>query len=52
MFLFSQTVCLSPDPPQALAIPGMTLMFVKQPFTGSGGAVLFLRSQGESEMRR
>lgn len=32
MFLFSQTVCLSPDPPQALAIPGMTLVFIKQPF--------------------
>lgn len=27
MFLFSQTVCLSPDPPQVLAIPGMTLVF-------------------------
>ena len=32
MFLFSQTVCLHPDPPQALAIPGMTLVFMKQPF--------------------
>ena len=32
MFLFSQAVCLSPDPPQALAIPGMTLVFMKQPF--------------------
>lgn len=32
MFLFSPTVCLSPDPPQALAIPGMTLVFMKQPF--------------------
>ena len=32
LFLFSQTVCLSPDPPQAFVIPGMTLVFIKQPF--------------------
>lgn len=31
MFLFSQTVCLSADPPQVFGIPGMTLVFVKQP---------------------
>lgn len=32
MFLFSQTVCLSPDPPQVFAIPGMTLKFIKESF--------------------
>lgn len=32
VFLFSLTVCLSPDPPQVFAIPGMTLMFIKEPF--------------------
>lgn len=32
LFLFSPTVCLSPDLPRALVIPGMTLVFIKQPF--------------------
>lgn len=32
MFLFSQTVCLSSDPLQVFAIPGMNLVFIKQLF--------------------
>lgn len=32
LFLFSQTVCLRPDPPRVFVIPGMTLVFIKQPW--------------------
>lgn len=57
VFLFSQTVCLRPDPPQALAIPGMTLVFMKQPFGDRRGReALFCVSahsgwRGGGEMR-
>lgn len=56
MFLFSQAVCLSPDPPQVFAIPGMTLMFIKQSLRVCAGRealerLLCFCSLGEPKMR-
>lgn len=57
VFLFSQTVCLSADPPRVFVTPGMTLVFIEQPTRvrrqgSSVEAVLFLLTQGEPERRR
>lgn len=47
MLLFSQTVCLCPDPPQVSGIPGMTLVSAKAGRLYRGSAVSARSGDGE-----